>query len=172
MHDRTVLSNDLVGMAADRVLLNNYRAILIGSDDQAIVKVEEEVNGAWVATGGRWYLTSLLEGGINSGLWIDYGQKWGVVGMKDALEAAGKITGLWISDADMEDRLREIEAQYEVPYSMRVKASQNANNLVNEINSKAWFDAYAASLGSFEEELKRETYQAIMDSVTWVGGAN
>jgi len=43
----------------------------------AVLSVEQNIRGQWHGTGGRWYLSTLLEGyDIPDRLSIDYGQKW------------------------------------------------------------------------------------------------
>lgn len=51
-----------------------------------------------------------------------------------------------------EQRFQAIAAQYQVSPIQLIAASQNASKSVTNIDSDEWFDVFAASLDSFEEE--------------------
>jgi hypothetical protein len=68
------------------------------SKDKWLIVVEQEIDGEWFATGGGWYLKSLITDHYNddfstrlmdddSHIMIDHGQTWGVIGIEKAIRA-------------------------------------------------------------------------------------
>ena len=61
----------------------NYRGGIKRGDMGAIIYIEQPINrkcpadGNWLGC-GSWYLSTLLEGGVNDSLSIDYGQNWNI----------------------------------------------------------------------------------------------
>lgn len=94
-----ILKNTLQPNLNGKPLDKTYRAVLETGKLGAIIRIEQPIKveqGAktseeWHPTGGSWYLSTLLDGGIEDGLWIDYGQRWGVYGMEAVLIEAAKF---------------------------------------------------------------------------------
>lgn len=86
------LTNNLTASLKGVTSLYSYRAKLEVGDLGAVVVVEQKVEDRWYPTGGRWYLSSLLSGGISDAIYIDYGQDWMIdTGMREAIFTAAKI---------------------------------------------------------------------------------
>lgn len=56
----------------------DYRGCVKRGELGAIIVVEQPINGRWVPSGGSWYISSLLEGGVCDSISIDWGQDWRV----------------------------------------------------------------------------------------------
>jgi len=91
---KIVLSENLVASIQGKEILRRYRAVLSNScsqGDDFCVVVEQPINGCWHATGGYWYLDTLLED-PSDGIYLDWGQRWSVdSGMLEALAKAAQI---------------------------------------------------------------------------------
>lgn len=67
--------------------LQPYRAVLIDKADGVRVAIQQPFKDGSYGAVGRWYLKTLFRD-LDDLLWLDYGQGWGVHGMKEALEEA------------------------------------------------------------------------------------
>ena len=94
--ENIVLGN-VTGWLKENKLDKPYRAILTKDIDEHsdyngkyVIKIEEyfEKDDQWIGTGGSWFASTLIEGGTNDKLFIDYGQDWYVTGMVDILDKA------------------------------------------------------------------------------------
>ena len=67
---------------------NRYRVYVTRDEGGKILVGIEQLftSGNWSGTGGRWFLSTLLEGGVNDKLYMDYGQDWYVTGMKEVVD--------------------------------------------------------------------------------------
>jgi len=53
------------------------------------------------------------------------------------------------------ERWEQILSEYNVTEEQAVFAAENASQSVADIDSEEWYDVYAASLGSYEEENRK-----------------
>ena len=90
-----LLTNDLVAYFDNKQLPERYCAVLqCAEDKEPIVKVLQPIGGEWYATGGSWYLSTLMQN-PKDGIAIDFGQKWEIrKGFLNAIRKAGQIVGM------------------------------------------------------------------------------
>jgi len=84
------LKAKLTASLENRVLDQNYRAVLNVDDEGfAVLRIDQEIDGAWHPCGASWYLEDL---GDSDGIYIDWGQKWKISGgMLAAFEEAKQL---------------------------------------------------------------------------------
>jgi hypothetical protein len=58
--------------------VGNYQAAIERGELGATIKLYQWINDDWHPTSGGWYLDTLLDGGVNDSISIDYGQQWNV----------------------------------------------------------------------------------------------
>ena len=78
--DMIVLSNNIRSDSS-----TEYRAILEQKEGGDVFVIERKVDGEWSKTPGQWYVSTLMEDPLRDKIYIDYGAKWLVSGMREAL---------------------------------------------------------------------------------------
>ncbi len=59
-----------------------YRAILEQKEGGDVFVIEQKVDGEWSKTPGRWFVSTLMEDPVRDQIYIDYGAKWLVSGIR------------------------------------------------------------------------------------------
>jgi hypothetical protein len=62
-----------------------YRAILKQQEEGDVLVIEQKIDGEWSRTPGQWLISTLMEDPLRDKIYIDYGAKWLVSGMREAL---------------------------------------------------------------------------------------
>ena len=62
-----------------------YRAILEQKDGGDVFVIQQKIDGEWSWTPGRWFVSTLMEDPVRDKIYIDYGAKWLVSGIREAL---------------------------------------------------------------------------------------
>ena len=99
-----VITEEITGWLKGKQLDGKYRVILTKHnkrddfDGKYVVGVQEFFPATedkpyrpaqperWIGTGGSWFLSTLMKGGTQDELFLDYGQGWAVTGMVNAVE--------------------------------------------------------------------------------------
>ena len=77
--------NNLIGKEVIGNFGESWRiceGVIAGGD---VCVIERKVDGEWSKTPGQWYVSTLMEDPLRDKIYIDYGAKWLVSGMREAL---------------------------------------------------------------------------------------
>lgn len=62
-----------------------YRAILKQQKEGDVLVIQQKVDDEWFPTPGQWYVSTLMEDPLRDEIYIDWGQRWKVSGIREAL---------------------------------------------------------------------------------------
>jgi hypothetical protein len=62
-----------------------YRAILKQKDDGDVLVIQQKIDDEWFPTPGQWFVSTLMEDPLRDEIYIDWGQRWKVSGIREAL---------------------------------------------------------------------------------------